>query len=74
MRDAVLKVDPRDNVLIALRDLRKYEQISFAGKTCVLQSDVPAKHKFATEELTPGSLVKIYGVDDFIPWKRGVSL
>ena len=62
MRDAVLKVDPRDNVLIALRNLRKSEQISFAGNPYVLQSDVPAKHKFAAEELVPGSLVKMYGV------------
>lgn len=52
MRDAVLKLDPRDNVLIALRDLRKCEQVSGTG--WVLRWDVPAKHKFAAERTCPG--------------------
>lgn len=52
MRDAVLKLDPRDNVLIALRDLRKCEQVSGTG--WVLRSDVPAKHEFAAERTCPG--------------------
>jgi len=58
----VLKLDPRDNVLIALADLRKGEQIPFDSQTCTLESDVPAKHKFATEELAIGASVRMYGV------------
>src|SRR5580692_6533812 len=62
MPNKVLKLDPRDNVLIALADLRKGEQIPFDSQTCTLESDVPAKHKFATEELAIGASVRMYGV------------
>lgn len=62
MPNKVLKLDPRDNVLIALADLRKGEQIAFDSQTYTLESDVPAKHKFATEELAIGASVRMYGV------------
>jgi len=62
MPNKVLKLDPQDNVLIALSDLRKGEQILFASQTFTLESDVPAKHKFATEDLAPGANVRMYGV------------
>jgi altronate hydrolase len=58
----VIKLDRQDNVLIALADLRKGEQISFDAQTYTLESDVPAKHKFATEGLAPGESVRMYGV------------
>jgi altronate hydrolase len=62
MPNKVLKLDPRDNVLIALADLRKGEQIPFDSLTYTLESDIPAKHKFATEELAIGASVRMYGV------------
>jgi altronate hydrolase len=49
-------------VLIALADLRKGEQILCDSQTFTLESDVPAKHKFATEDLAPGANVRMYGV------------
>jgi altronate hydrolase len=58
----VLQLDPRDNVLIALADLNKGEEISFAGRTYGLVTDVPAKHKFAIEEIKAGDHVVMYGV------------
>ena len=57
MQNVVLKLHPDDNVLIALRDLRKGEQIEYFAILSVLSSDIPAKHKFATEELAPGCCV-----------------
>lgn len=62
MHRAVLKLHPDDNVLIALRDLRKGEQVDFSRHSFVLTSDVPAKHKFATTDLTAGAAVLMYGV------------
>ena len=62
MQSAVLKLHPNDNVLIALRDLRQGEKIAFSGQMFVLTSDVPAKHKFVTEDLSPGADVFMYGV------------
>src|SRR5258708_20948438 len=58
----VLQLDPRDNALVALTDLRKGETVSFAGADFVLLSDVPAKHKFVTEDLPAGGEVIMYGV------------
>lgn len=62
MQSPVLKLDPKDNVLIALRDLHKGERISFSNDTFVLRSDVPAKHKFVTQDLLPNGDVIMYGV------------
>jgi altronate hydrolase len=62
MQNKILQLDSRDNVLIALTDLKKDEQIDFAGQSYVLSSNVPAKHKFATEDLEPGADVVMYGV------------
>ena len=62
MNSQVLQLDPRDNVLVALRDLKRGETIDRNGTQNLLQSDVPAKHKFATEPLVPGGSVIMYGV------------
>jgi altronate hydrolase len=62
MQTRVLKLDPRDNVLIALADLNQGEPIQFEGKTYTLVSNVPAKHKFTTEDLSVGDDVVMYGV------------
>jgi altronate hydrolase len=62
MQNKVLKLDSKDNVLIALADLRRGEQISFDSQTYALESDVPAKHKFAMEDLGAGASVIMYGV------------
>ena len=59
---SVLQLDSRDNVLIALRDLKSGEQIEFSGKTYSLVSDIPAKHKFAAFDLPLGTPVFMYGV------------
>jgi altronate hydrolase len=62
MPNKVLKLDSKDNVLIALTDLRRGEQIPFDSQTYTLESDVPSKHKFATEDLAIGASVRMYGV------------
>jgi altronate hydrolase len=62
MSNRVLKFDSKDNVLIALADLRKGEQIPFDSQIYTLQSDVAAKHKFAMEDLSIGANVIMYGV------------
>jgi altronate hydrolase len=62
MADKVLQLDLKDNVLIALTDLKKGDQVEFSGHNYTLSSNVPAKHKFATEDLEPGSSVVMYGV------------
>jgi altronate hydrolase len=58
----VLQLDPRDNVLIALTDLKPGERVDFGGRTYSLLKNVPAKHKFATRDLGIGDAVIMYGV------------
>jgi altronate hydrolase len=62
MQRTALKLHSSDNVLIALRDLRKGEQVDVPDHSFVLTSDVPAKHKFATTDLACGDAVLMYGV------------
>lgn len=62
MHQKVLQLDSRDNVLIALVDLKQGEQVEFSEETYALASSVPAKHKFVTEDLQVGAPVIMYGV------------
>jgi altronate hydrolase len=62
VQGGILQVDPRDNVLIALRNLGKGQIIHWSGNSLQLHSNVPAKHKFTTEKLAPGAAVIMYGV------------
>lgn len=58
----VLQLDPRDNVLIALTDLQPGDAVEFGGAKFSLASRVPAKHKFATQDLAAGAAITMYGV------------
>jgi altronate hydrolase len=62
MQKPVLQLDTRDNVLIALSDLRQGQQVAFNGGVYELATDVPAKHKFPTVDLAAGDKVIMYGV------------
>jgi altronate hydrolase len=62
MGNAVLQLDPRDNVLVALRDLSQGERVDFSNQSYILATDVHAKHKFATADLATGGDVIMYGI------------
>ena len=62
MQSRILRLDARDNALVALSDLRQGEQLEFQGTQYELVTNVPAKEKFATEDLGIGSTVVMYGV------------
>lgn len=62
MPQKVLRLDPRDNVLIALTGLRRGETVQCDDLVCSLVTDVPAKHKFALKDLAFGDQVVMYGV------------
>jgi altronate hydrolase len=77
MHNNVLKIDARDNVLIALADLRQGESVNFSGENYVLATDVSSKHKFATQALVPGDSVVMYGVlvgRAVVPIARGEAI
>lgn len=62
MNSQVLQLHPRDNVLVALRNLQQGEVIGYGAVRQVLLSDIPAKHKFTTANLAAGQSVVMYGV------------
>lgn len=62
MKHKVIKIHPKDNVIVALSDLKKGEQIAYGGETYELQEDIRAKHKFFTTDLKPGDEIIMYGV------------
>ncbi len=58
----VLKLDPHDNVLVALTALAANQPVTYAGKTYVPAANVPAKFKFVEHEMPVGAEVVMYGV------------
>lgn len=62
MKETVLKVHPKDNVLVALRNLSKGETVQYNGESYVLSDNVAAKHKFFVNDMKTGDEVIMYGV------------
>lgn len=57
-----LQIHPKDNVLVALRDLPVGYSLIFQGKDIVLKRPVAAKHKFTIEALEKDDEIYMYGV------------
>ena len=57
----LLQIDPRDNVLVALEQLPAGETVFFAGQSYAPPVVIPAKHKFAIEDLPVGAPIRMYG-------------
>ncbi|HSU27357.1 MAG TPA: altronate dehydratase family protein [Chitinophagaceae bacterium] len=62
MKPVVLKIHPKDNVLVALRNLSAGETIQYNGDSYVMTEAVPAKHKFVMNDMQQGDVVTMYGV------------
>lgn len=58
----VVKVHPGDDVIVALTDLEKGEEVVLDGETYTLTENIPVKHKFAARTFAPGDEVHMYGV------------
>ncbi|MCQ9636366.1 altronate dehydratase family protein [Chryseobacterium sp. WG23] len=62
MKNKVLKINQKDNVLVALQDIKTGEKIHFEGQEYNVLENILAKHKFFTQDLPQGSDVLMYGV------------
>ncbi|QEC70138.1 altronate dehydratase [Panacibacter ginsenosidivorans] len=62
MQSKTLKVHPDDNIAVALTTLAKDAVISNGLGEIILQETIPAKHKFALNDLQQGDDVIMYGV------------
>ena len=62
MSSTFLQINPTDNLLVALQDLKKGTVIQHAGDEIILQDDIAAKHKFTTEAIPKEGNAYMYGV------------
>src|SRR5215216_2727839 len=62
MDTKTVKINNEDNVEVALVNLNKNELINDNGNSYLLQTDVPAKHKFATKDIDASDDIIMYGV------------
>ncbi|GAA4438502.1 altronate dehydratase family protein [Ravibacter arvi] len=62
MGSPVLKINTKDNAIVALRTLPAGSTVDWDGVSYHLPYEVGAKHKFVTEDLAPGDGVYMYGV------------
>lgn len=61
-RLSYLQIHPKDNLLVALRDLPAGFVVEFNGATITLINDVAAKHKFTISRMGKDTEVLMYGV------------
>ncbi|HEX9152512.1 MAG TPA: UxaA family hydrolase, partial [Flavobacterium sp.] len=62
MQKKLIKVNPSDNVAVALVNLTAGEVINFEGEAITIESDVKAKHKIAMNPFDIGDRIIMYGV------------
>ncbi len=60
--NSFVRIHPKDNVLVALRDLEAGTSIDFEGEKFELVDKVSAKHKFTINALNPDDTIYMYGV------------
>ncbi len=56
-----LKINPADNVAVAINPLKAGATVNVAGEDITLVSDIPAGHKFALRDIAEGENVIKYG-------------
>ena len=62
MSRTFLQINPSDNLLVALQDLKAGTVIEHEGNKITLQDDIAAKHKFTTEAIAKNGKAYMYGV------------
>lgn len=62
MKNKILRINPKDNVLVALQDIEQGEKVLFEGLEYEVLEKISAKHKFFMQDLPQGSEVMMYGV------------
>ncbi len=57
-----IKINPQDNMVVALENLKKGEVINIEEQQITLVEDIQQKHKFTQESLKKGDMLIMYGV------------
>tara|TARA_B100000989_G_scaffold273288_1_gene231328 strand:- start:819 stop:2444 length:1626 start_codon:yes stop_codon:yes gene_type:complete len=62
LKSSILKINPKDNVAVALDNLNKGYEVQLDNTTFRLVNEIASKHKFACIDFKPGDAVYMYGV------------
>ena len=62
MTSKILKIHPKDNLIVALKTLSKGDLIDVDGVEIELLDEIPAKHKFSLIDFSEGEHATMYGV------------
>lgn len=62
MQKKLIKVNPSDNVIVALTDIAQGENLVFEGNEITTVTPVKAKHKIAEADFAVGASIIMYGV------------
>lgn len=62
MNQSYVQLDPKDNVMVALLDLKKGLSINVQETSVTLKEDIQQKHKFALKDLFIDEDIYMYGV------------
>ena len=62
LKKIVVRLDPKDNVLVALTDLEKGKIVVFENESFEMQDLIKAKHKFYMSDFQLGDEIFMYGV------------
>ncbi len=57
----IQRLHPSDDVIVALKPLAAGQRVELDGVEWMLCEDIPAKHKFAARDFSPGDLITMYG-------------
>jgi len=60
--NSVLRVNPDDDLIVALQDLVEGTQINLDSSECQIIEAIPRKHKFVARDVAVGEQLKMYGV------------
>ncbi len=58
---SVIRIHPKDNVLVTLQDVSSGEQVTAGGVSLTVLEDIPRGHKIALEDFEANALVYKYG-------------
>jgi altronate hydrolase len=62
MKQKVIKLNHRDNVIVALQNIGRGESVLYNEVSYQTIDDIPAKHKFFTQDMNAGDEVIMYGM------------
>ena len=57
-----IKINPQDNMIVALENLKKGEVIEIEKEQITLLEDIQQKHKFTQKPMKKGGRLMMYGV------------